>query len=388
MTLMTEPVIIGVDPHKKSWTAVAVDRSGHQLAAVRVPVSTSGYRRLRRFSDKYPNPAWALEGAYGLGAPLAALLNADGVQVLDVPAKLAARVRMLSHGHGRKSDEDDARSVAVAAVTSTTLRPVASDAAASELKLLTEYRDELVRSRTQAINRLHAVMTGLVLAGASRGLSADAAAKLLRRVQAGDDLTGARRMIAADLISEVRRLDKRITAMTDRISACVRATGTTLTGLTGVGPLTAAKILARTGMVERFASDSHFAAYAGVAPREVSSGDAVRHRLSRGGDRQLNYALHVVAITQAALPKGEGRRFYDRKRAEGKTRREALRALKRRLATVIYRQMKTDARAKTDPAGQSGTALVSSVAGSHPRTGSLEKSLTGPVYKQPNPATS
>jgi hypothetical protein len=126
---------------------------------------------------------------------------------------------------------------------------------------------------------------------------------------------------AVDLSSEAAP-DRSDPADLGAVAAHVRATGTTVTGLTGVGTLTAVKILARTDRVERFATDSHFAAYAGVAPREASSGDTLRHRLSRRGDRQLNYALHVVAITQAALAKGEGRRFYDRKSAEGKPGRK------------------------------------------------------------------
>jgi hypothetical protein len=101
------PTIIGTDPHKESWTAVAVDPRGQRLAALRAPVTQTGYRQLRRFADRYPEPVWAIEGAYGLGAPLSALLTEDGVTAWDVPAKLAARVRVLSTGHGRKSDEDE-----------------------------------------------------------------------------------------------------------------------------------------------------------------------------------------------------------------------------------------------------------------------------------------
>lgn len=382
---MTERTIIGIDPHKESWTAVTADERGNRLAALRVPVSPAGYRKLRGLARTYSDPIWAIEGAYGLGAPLAALLTDDGVTVWDVPAKLAARVRMLSTGHGRKSDEDDALSVAVVAATSRNLRPVQPDMASVELKVLTEYRDDMVRTRTQTVNRLHAIMNLLILAGAPRQLSAAAAAKLLRRVHGEEALTVTRRMIAVDLIAEIRRLDKRITAVTERIATQTAATGTTLTVICGIGPLTAARILARTGTIHRFPTQNHFAAYAGAAPREVSSGDVIRHRLSRGGDRQLNYALHVMAITQIAMTAGLGRVFYDRKRREGKTKKEALRALKRRLATVVYRRMLADAEAKgVGPAGHSGTALISSVAGSHPTTGSSQKSLTGPTKNQPN----
>lgn len=381
---MTERTIIGIDPHKESWTAVAADMRGNKIAALRIPVSPGGYRKLRRFAQQYSEPVWAVEGAYGLGAPLATLLRDDGVAVFDVPAKLAARVRLLSTGHARKTDEDDALSIAVVAASSPNLRPVQTDEASAELKLLTEFRDDLVRARTQTVNRLHALMNLLVLAGAPRQLTADTAAKVLRRVHADDALTATRRMIAADLIAEIRRLDKRITAVTERLTTQTTATGTTLPVIAGVGPVTAARILARTGIVHRFPTENHFAAYAGVAPREVSSGDVVRHRLSRGGDRQLNYALHMIALTQIAMKTGAGRAFYDRKRREGKTGKEALRALKRRLATVVFRRMLDDAaRAAAGPAGHSGTALQSSVTGSHPTTGTSEKPLTGPTRNHP-----
>jgi len=375
--------IIGIDPHKESWTAVAVDPLGQKLAALRAPVTRTGYRQLRRFADRYQEPVWAIEGAYGLGAPLSALLAEDGVMAWDVPAKLAARVRVLSTGHSRKSDEDDALSVAVAATTSTRLRLVRADPAATELKLLTEHRDDLVRARTQTVNRLHAIMVVLVVGGAPRNLTADTAANLLRRVHPNESLTMTRRLIAIDLVAEIRRLDKRITTATERVTTRVTGTQSTLTTIPGIGQLTAGKILARTGPVTRFTTEAHFAAYAGVAPREVSSGDVIRHRLSRGGDRQLNYALHVVALTQISMKSSPGRVFYDRKRSEGKSGKEALRALKRRLATVVFRTMIADHTSlAVGPAGHSGTTLQSSVTGSHPDTGSSDKSLTEPTTEK------
>jgi transposase len=152
-----------------------------------------------------------------------------------------------------------------------------------------------------------------------------------------------------------------------------------------VGAVTAAKILGRTGPITRFPTEAHFAAYTGAAPREVSSGDHVRHRLNRGGDRQLNRALHTIAITQIARPDSDGRRFYDRKRAEGKTSKEATRALKRRLAGTVYRTMLNDMTRQlgTGPAGQEGNVSISSVTSSHPSTGSSDQSLTGPAKPQP-----
>ncbi|WP_170192049.1 transposase [Rhodoglobus vestalii] len=214
-------------------------------------------------------------------------------------------------------------------------------------------------------------------------MTADTAATLLRRVHPTESLTMTRRLIAVDLAAEIRRLDKRFTTATERITTRVTGTQSTLTTIPGIGQLTAGKILARTGPVTRFTTEAHFATYAGVAPREVSSGDVIRHRLSRGGDRQLNYALHVVALTQISMKSSPGRVFHDRKRSAGKSGKEALRALKRRLTTVVFRTLIADhARLAVGPAGYSRTARQSSVTGSHPDTGSSDKSLTGPTAEK------
>jgi transposase len=335
------PVVIAIDPHKASWTAVAVDNRLQPLAAIRVEVNRDGYRRLRRFAGRWSRAVWAVEGAAGLGAALTARLSADGVDVVDVPAKLARRVRLLSTGHGRKTDQADALSVGIAAHTATRLNTAVIDEAVAALRCLTEHRDDLVRTRTQTVNRLHALLAQLLPAGLPRGLSADTAAAALRSIRPRAVLARTLRQVAVQLLSEVRRLDRRIAEATATLSAAVAASGTTLTDLHGIGDVVAAKILARAGAISRFRSESAFASYCGVAPIEVSSGDVQRHRLSRAGDRQLNYALHVMAMAQIkrATP---GRDYYQRKRAAGKTHKEAMRCLKRRLADVVYRTMIQD----------------------------------------------
>ncbi|HEX5145337.1 MAG TPA: IS110 family transposase [Mycobacterium sp.] len=339
-----DDVVIGVDPHKSSWTAVVVDRRQRRLATIRVEVSRAGYRRLSRFAAGFPHARWAIEGARGLGAPLAAWLRADGLEVLDVPAKLARKVRMLSTGHGRKSDEADAWSVGVAALTTSRLTVAAVDEAAGVLRALTDYRDDLIRTRTQTANRLHRLLTQLIPAGHARGLTADTAAAALRTVRPRTPVGRTLRRLAVELVAELRRLDRRIAGVADELSAAVDSSGTTLTSIFGVGTLVAAKLLARTGPISRFRSGDAFASYAGVAPIEVSSGDVVRHRLSRAGDRQLNYALHVIAITQIRRDTA-GKIYYQRKRATGKSHKEALRCLKRRLADIVYRTMIRDTEA-------------------------------------------
>jgi transposase len=334
-------VVIAVDPHKASWTAVVVDHRLQPLAAVRVEVNRDGYRQLRRFARRWPQALWAVEGAAGLGAPLTTRLAADGVDVVDVPARLARRVRMLSTGHGRKTDEADALSVGIAALTAARLNSAQIDEAAAALRALTEYRDDLVRTRTQTVNRLHALLAQLIPAGLPRRLTADTAAAALRGIRPRAVLARTLRQVAVELLGELRRLDRRITDATANLTTAVTASGTRLTELHGIGDVIAAKILAHAGSVNRFRSSSAFASFCGVAPIEVSSGDVQRHRLSRAGDRQLNYALHVVAITQIRRDT-DGRAYYQRKRAAGKSHKEALRCLKRRLADVVYRTLLRD----------------------------------------------
>lgn len=357
---VSKRVVIAVDPHKASWTAAAVDESLRSVSTIRVPVSRSGYRELRRFARRWRDAEWAIEGAAGLGAPLASRLREDGITPLDVPAKLAARVRHLSTGHGRKNDDTDALSVGIAALHGAGLHRAEVDEAIAALRAVVEHRADLVKHRTQTVNRLHALLVRLIPAGAPQNLTAELAAQLLRRVRPANPTQAMLRTVAVDLVSETRRLDTRIAAADKQITTAVASTGSTLTELYGIGPLLAGKILARVGAVHRFRSAAAFAAFNGTAPIEVSSGDVVRHRLCRAGDRQLNHALHIMAITQIARDT-EGRAYYRRKRAAGKSHREALRCLKRRLSDVVYRQLVRDATAS--PGGHQGAALDSSAAG-------------------------
>ena len=379
-----ERVVIAVDPHKASWTAAAVGSALAPLATLRTPVSREGYRQLRRFAARWPDAVWAIEGATGLGSPLVAWLSGDGIVAVDVPAKLAARVRMLSTGHGRKNDDADAVSVGIAALSASGLRPAAVEDAIITLRALVEHRDDIVRTRTQTVNRLHVLLTGLLPGGAPRQLDADTAARLLSTVRPRASGPATLRRLAAELIGEIRHLDRRIATAGTRISDAVTASGTTLTQLRGIGDLTAGKILGRVGDITRFRSPAAFASYTGTAPIEVSSGDVVRHRLSRAGDRQLNYCLHVMAITQLQRD-CPGRAYYLRKRASGKGHKEALRCLKRRLSDVVYRQLLRDAQAgqAASPGGQQGAATNSSAAGSTPDTSSSDKSLPGPAGTDP-----
>jgi transposase len=362
----TDRVVIAVDPHKASWTAAVIDTALQPLGVVRVEVSAHGYRQLRRFAQRWAQPVWAIEGAAGLGAPLTRRLAAEGIEVIDVPAKLAARVRLLSTGHGRKTDEADAVSVGIAALTATRLNTAAVDATIIAMRALVEHRDDLVKTRTQTVNRLHVLLTHLTPAGAPRGLTAHRAADILRQIRPREPAGKTLRSLAVDLIAEIRQLDRRIVKAATDIAAAVESSASTLTELSGIGTLNAAKIIARVGTIDRFRSADAFATYTGTAPIAASSGDITRHRLSRAGDRQLNCCLHTMAISQIARDT-PGRDYYRRKRAAGKSHREALRCLKRRLSDVVYRQLLRDAaRRKAGPGGHSGAALTSSAASSNP----------------------
>jgi transposase len=179
------PVMIGVDPHKASHTAAALDEHGYLLGQQRLPANLDGYQQLRRWAGRWPQRCWAVEGAHGIGRALVQRLVGDGEQVLDVPAKLSARVRVLSTGHGRKSDPHDAVSVAVAARSVPSLRQVGVEDQAVVLHLLTKRRQDLVAARTQTINRLHRLLVDLVPGGARRNLTAKRGRRAVGRGHAG-----------------------------------------------------------------------------------------------------------------------------------------------------------------------------------------------------------
>jgi transposase len=335
------PVMIGVDPHKASHTAAALDEHGQLLDQRRIPASLDGYQALRRWAGRWPQRCWAVEGAHGIGRALAQRLVGDGEQVLEVPAKLAARVRVLSVGHGRKSDPDDAVSVAVAARHAPSLRQVGVEDQAVVLHLLTKRRQDLVAARTQTINRLHRLLMDLVPGGASRNLTANRAAAMLAAVTPTGQPALTRWQLATEFVADVRQVEQQISAVEARIKAAVAECRTTLVELFGVGPVLAATFLGEVGDVRRFPTKHHFAAHTGTAPLEASSGQVIRHRLSRSGDRKLNHALYMMAMVQVRRPSA-GQAYYRRKLAEGKSAKEALRCLKRRLSDAVYRCLLAD----------------------------------------------
>jgi transposase len=229
------------------------------------------------------------------------------------------------------------------------------------------------------VNHLHQLLMELIPGGAQRNLTAKKAKALLATVRPRDVADRTRRQLTADLVEDLVGLDRKLSDLDKRLQAAVVATGTTLTEIKGVGTATAAMmILDEVGDVRRFPSRHHFASYPGVAPIEVSSGEVQRHRLSRAGNRQLNHALHIVALSNKRYD-SRGGRYYAKKVAAGKGKKGALRCLKRRLSDAVFRRMVDDQRqrAQRSPGGQSGATLQSSAAGSHPNADTSEQPHTG-----------
>jgi transposase len=344
-------VLIGVDPHKGSVAVAAVHQAtGELLERAGFPQNHAGLKALERWAKRFPKRRWAVENAGGLGRHLAGRLAAAGESVVDVPPKLSARVRVLSSGNARKNDGVDALATALAASRNDRLAAVDPEDSSEVLRLLSERREDLVAERTRALNRLHALLRDLLPGGVVGKLSADRAARILRGIRSrGGASARLRRRLASEVLRDVRTLDRKIADLNARIEAEIEASGTTLTEIFGVGPILAARIIGTVGDVGRFPSKAHFASYSGTAPVEASSGDVVRHRLSLAGNRHLNYALHMVAICQARSD-ARGGTYYRKKMAEGKSSKEALRCLKRRISDAVFRSLVADSRAPSSSA--------------------------------------
>jgi len=384
-------VFIGVDRHKLSATIEVVDEREMVLATGRFGTDRVGYAAMRRHIQAWPDRVWAVEGSNGAGRPLAQRLLADGEQVVDVPAKLSARARLFDTGHNRKTDAHDAHAVAVVAVRTAGLRVLSYDEQLEALRMLADRREELTRQRVQTVNRLQRLLSELTPGRAKKDITALQAKGILASVRPRDLAGKTRRRLAVEQLAELVAVEKKIKALTAELRQMVKASGSTLMDLCGVGPVVAARVLADVGDVARFADRNRFASWTGTAPIEASSGEIVRHRLSRAGNRRMNHMIHIAATTQIRLDT-DGRAYYRRKLAAGKTRAEAMRCLKRRISDALYRQLLADARAvqaagpDAGPGGHRGASHESSAAGSHPHTGTSDQPLPGPApATQPAP---
>ena len=384
-----EHVVIGVDPHKLSATIEVVDDREKCLGSGRFTTDQAGYAEMVRYAKPWPARVWAVEGANGAGRPLAQRLLEAGEQVVDVPAKLAARVRLFDTGHNRKTDALDAHSIAIVAVRTEGLRVLKIDGQLEALRMLTDRREALTRRRVQTVNRLQALLAELLPGQAKKDITPLQAKAMLASVRPRDIAGKTRRSIAAEELAELVAVDSKIKKATAELKVIVLARGSQLMELHGVGPVVAARILADVGDMARFADRNRFASWTGTAPLDASSGEQNRHRLSRAGNRRINHMIHIAAVTQLRLDT-DGRAYYRRKRAEGKKPLEALRCLKRRISDAVYRQLLADAQPDTSagPGGHCGAAQDSSAVDLHPLIDSSDQPLPGPANQTLRPATS
>ena len=381
MSFPSERVVIGMDPHKRSATIEIMSADETIHGGGRFGTDRDGYAAMARYGRRWPNRVWAIEGCAGIGKHIANRLLADGEQVVDVPPKLSARARVFATGQGRKTDATDAHSVALVGTRMTGLRPVVNDEQLAVLRLLVDRRRSLGEDHTRMVSQLHQLLLELIPGGAKKDLSARQAKALLAKVRPRDAAGKTRRRVAAELISDLERVYARKKAANKELTELVAASGTGLLDLNGIGPSGAARLLVEVGDITRFPNRAHFASWNGTAPIDASSGDQVRHRLSRAGNRQINRVLHIMARVQIRNP-SQGHDYYERKKADGKAPMEAMRCVKRRLSDIVYRQMLHDAlgQTQTGPGGHQGTSTDSSVTGSHPHAGSSDQS-------HPEPAT-
>jgi transposase len=372
-------VIIGVDPHKLSATIEVIDAHERLLGSGRFTTDKEGFAAMRRQVEQWPDRTWAVEGSLGVGRPLAQRLLECGEQVVDVPAKLAARVRIFDTGHNRKTDARDAHSIAVVAARTKNLRVIAPDGELEALRMLVDRREELARQRVQTVNRLQRLLAELTPGRAKKDITALQAKAILAGVRPRDIAGKTRRRVAADELADLFSIEKKVKVLTAEIKVIVEARGSNLMDLPGVGPVVAARVLADVGDVARFADRNRFASWTGTAPLDASTGEQNRHRLSRAGNRRMNRMLHIAATTQIRLDT-EGRAYYLRKIAGGKTRMEAMRCLKRRISDAVYRQLLADAQLLgTGPGGHCGATQESSAVDLPPHIDTSDQPLPGPA---------
>ena len=333
-------IVVGVDVHKHSLTAVAIDAAGRVLEERTLPCGEPSL--LAWAAELGAERLWAVEDCRHVTGAFERMLLAAGEELVRVPPKLTGMARRAGRERG-KSDPIDALAVARVALREPALpRPHPGEERYRELKLLVIYRDDLVDERRRAQQRLrwhlHQLDASLVVpAGAlDRTVWLDRTGRWLGRREPGVQVRLARK-----LVSRCRSLTRMIVALDRELETVSAQMAPGLLELPGCGGLTAAKLLAEIGPIERFNSDAQLARHGGVAPLEASSGRTKRHRLDRGGNRQLNCALHRIAVTQSRVHP-PARTYLERKQAEGKSRREAIRCLKRQLARVVFHTLKNE----------------------------------------------
>ena len=334
-------ISIGVDTHKATLALSSIDDVGREVGSITVRNDATGHRHLRRWATAQgAERRFGVEGSGSFGAALAQDLVAAGEIVFEVPATLTDRERHRLRRPG-KSDPADAFAIARVVLREGGLRRVVAPSLADDLKLLVTTRDELVTERTRVANRLHADLLVLSPGYGERIPNLVAARHLATLSRLLGRLTSVRAGLARNRLVRLRAIDREVAGLETRLAALVAASGSSLPQLPGVGVVIAAKLLGESGDLGQLRSSAAFAALSGTAPIPASSGQTQRHRLNRGGNRQLNRALHLMALVQARTHP-PARAYVERRRAEGKTWREAIRCLKRHLADVVYRTMRRD----------------------------------------------
>lgn len=336
-------VVVGADVHKRTHTFVAVDQVGRELGCKTVKATTDGHQAAIRWARKEfgTEIVWAIEDCRHLSARLERDLLTAGQAVVRVPPKMMAEQRRIARTRG-KSDPIDAAAVARAALREPDLPVATHDEVSREMKLLVDRRDDLVKHRTATINRLLWRVHELNPEWAPPKASLD---RQVHQKQLADRLatmSGIVAELAQDELTDVVELTSKINQLEQRLTALTAQAAPSLLAMPGVGVLTAAKIVGEAAGVARFKSEAAFARHAGIAPIPVWSGNtAGRVRLTRSGNRQLNAAMHRIAVTQIRLD-GLGKAYYEKKKAEGMSTPEALRCLKRRLARIVFNHLTTD----------------------------------------------
>ena len=333
-------VVFGVDAHKRTHTIVATDGTGAELASITVGATPQGHLRAVQWAAQFEERKWAIEDCRHLSRRLEADLLAAGELVVRVPPKLMAGQRRSARTRG-KSDPIDALAVARAALREPNLPGAFLDGPSREVKLLVDYREALVRERTAAQNRLRWRLHELE-PGYDPPPSSLVRYKTLDEV---DALLGSHAGMVADLgrreVARIREITREATQLQRDIASRVAQIAPSLLELPGCAELTAAKLVGEAADITRFRNRDAYAMFAGTAPIPVWSGNNTRFRLNRGGNRQTNAAIHRIAVTQLRIHP-PAQKLIDKHMSNGKTKREALRVLKRRLTDVVHRTMIQD----------------------------------------------
>jgi transposase len=344
-------VTLGIDAHKRSHTVVAVDARGRQLAAKTIGTNTKDHLALLTWAEQFggdeESMLWAVEDCRHLSRRLERDLLAAGQAIVRVPPKLMAHVRDSARTYG-KSDPIDALAVARAAQREPDLAVARLDGPDRDVRLLTDHRESLVNERTRAICRLRWFLHELDPSWEPKARSLDRITVLEQVASRIAETNGTVARLARELVERIRFMTADIDKLTKEIAALVADMAPTLLAVPGCGALTAAKILGETAGIDRFKSKDAYARHNGTAPMPVWSSNKARHRLSRTGNRQLNTALHRIALTQAHWHP-PAKQMMQRRKANGDSGMEALRVLKRRLSDVVYAALQKDLAIKTHP---------------------------------------